>query len=186
MGSPTNCPAQRLTFKSKKKPNEELSIAAQCSIIGYDDSVLYDKYINPAIGTGYKIINYRTPWSGIAPRHMDGAVPFHVARNEILDIISDCIVVGHNIGSDFHSLEIHNFPTSQIRDTSFNHNLKKRAGLPSNNQPGALKKMALALLGRRIQMRSRVGHCSVEDATATMDLYRLEELEWEHGQDQLK
>ena len=170
--------------KSKKKPNKELSIAARCSIIGYDDSVLYDKYINPSIGTSYKIINFRTPWSGIAPRHMNGAVPFHVARNEILDIISDCIVVGHNIGSDFSSLLIQNFPASQIRDTSFNQNLKKRAGLPSNNQPGALKKMALALLGRRIQRRSRVGHCSVEDATATMDLYRLEEIEWEDGHGQ--
>ena len=161
--------------RKKKGLNKECSVVARCSIIGYDSSVLYDKYINPTIGTNYTITNYRTPWSGIKPCHMVRATPFHVARREILDILQGCIVVGHNIGSDFQSLEIHNFPASQIRDTSFHPTLKSAAG-----GSRALKKMAHILLGRNIQTKSRVGHCSVEDATATMDLYKLVELEWEN------
>ena len=165
--------------KTGRKPNKEISIAARCSIVGYDGSVLYDKYINPTVGTNYKIINFRTPWNGIMPHHLKGATPFRVARQEILAIISDCIVIGHHVSTDFHSLDIYNFPKSQIRDTSFHYNLRKRAGLPVDNQQGSLKTMSLALLGRRIQTRSRIGHCSVEDAMATMDLYKLEEMEWE-------
>ena len=163
----------------QKKKNKELSIAGRCSIIGYDGSVLYDKYIDPTVDTDYKIINFRTPWSGIRPFHMKGATPFKVAREEILNILCDCIVVGHHIWTDFHSLEVETFPASKIRDTSTYPALKKKAGLPIDKQPGGLKKMTLALLGRHIQKRSRVGHCSVEDAQATMDLYKLVELEWE-------
>ena len=163
----------------KQVKPKELSIAARCSIVSYDGSVLYDKYIDPSVGTDYKIIAFRTPWSGITSRHMVGATPFRVAREEILNILSGCIVIGHNISSDLRSLEIDRFPPSQIRDTSFHPTLKARTGLPNNKQPGALKKMSSALLGRSIQTKSRVGHCSVEDATATMDLYKLVELEWE-------
>jgi DNA polymerase III epsilon subunit-like protein len=166
------------TSKQRKKLQKglykEMSVAARCSIVAYDGTVLYDKYINPTIGTRYTITNYRTPWSGIKPSHMTGATPFHVARQEILEILRGCIVIGHNIGSDMQSLEIHNIPASQIRDTSFHPTLKKNAG-----GSRALKKMSYILLGRNIQMKSRVGHCSVEDATATMDLYKLVELEWE-------
>ena len=163
--------------KKKKKKNllnKELSIAARCSIVGYDGSILYDRYINPTIGTNYKIISYRTPWSGIRPHHMTHATPFHVARREILDILQGCIVVGHNIGGDLQSLEIYDLPASQIRDTSFHPTLKSSAG-----GSRALKVMARILLRRTIQSKSRVGHCSVEDARATMDLYKLVELEWE-------
>ena len=169
---------------SKKKANlkskvKEVSVAARCSIIGYDGSIIYDKYIEPTVDTGYKIIAYRTPWSGIKPCHMVGATPFKQAREEVLDILSGCIVIGHHIWSDFHALEINSFPAKQIRDTSIYPTLKKRAGLSVDRQPGSLKKMSLLLLGRHIQKKSRVGHCSVEDATATMDLYKLVEAEWE-------
>ena len=164
--------------KKKQKPCE-LSIAARCSIIAYDGVILYDKYIDPTAGTDYKIIRFRTPWSGIKPSHMIGATPFNTARQEVLNILGGCIVIGHNISTDLRALEIDNIPASRIRDTSFHPTLKLRAGLPMNKQAGGLKKMTLALLGRKIQTKSRVGHCSVEDATATMDLYKLVELEWE-------
>ena len=170
----TKMKPQVLTNKQRKKMNKEISVAARCSIIAYDGTVVYDKYINPTIGTNYTIINYRTPWSGIRPSHMICATPFFEARREILDILQRCIVIGHNIRSDMKSLEINDIPEWQIRDTSVHPTLKKSAG-----GSRALKKMAHILLGRDIQMKSRVGHCSVEDATATMDLYKLVELEWE-------
>lgn len=163
----------------KKKRIREVSIAARCSIIDYNGSLLFEKYINPAVETEYKIRDYRTPWSGIRPCNMVGATPFYVAREEIMRILKDCIVVGHSIWTDFHSLEIYNFPSSQIRDTSLHPKLKMMAGLPVNQQPGALKKMTLILLNRHIQTNAWVGHCSFEDATATMDLYKLVEQEWE-------
>lgn len=175
--SKTQMKPQVQTKKKKKNKNpltKELSIAARCSIIGYDGSILYDRYINPTIGTNYKIISYRTPWSGIRPHHMTHATPFHVARREILDILRRCIVVGHNIRGDLQSLEIHDILASQIRDTSFHPTLISSAG-----GCRALKKMARKLLRRTIQSKSRVGHCSVEDARATMDLYKLVELDWE-------
>ena len=170
----TKMKPQVLSKTQKRKMNKEISVVARCSIIAYDGTVIYDKYINPTIGTDYTIVNYRTPWSGIRPSHMTCATPFLEARREILDILQRCIVIGHNIRSDLKSLEISGLPEWQIRDTSCHPTLKKSAG-----GSRALKQMAHILLGRDIQTKSRVGHCSVEDATATMDLYKLVELEWE-------
>ena len=170
----TKMKPQVLSKTQKRKMNKEISVAARCSIIAYDGTVIYDKYINPTIGTDYTIVNYRTPWSGIRPSHMTCATPFLEARREILDILQRCIVIGHNIRSDLRSLEISGLPEWQIRDTSCHPTLKRSAG-----GSRALKQMAHVLLDRDIQTKSRVGHCSVEDATATMDLYKLVELEWE-------
>lgn len=52
---------------------------ARCSLVDYHGAVLYDKFIRPE----GEITNYRTPVSGITPRHMEGATPFAVARLEV-------------------------------------------------------------------------------------------------------
>ncbi|KAM8861418.1 apoptosis-enhancing nuclease [Synchiropus picturatus] len=145
---------------------------ARCSILEYHGNILYDNYIKPC----QPITDYRTRWSGIQKHHLSSAVPFAEARNEILSILDQKVIVGHGVHNDFKVLGMMH-PAHMVRDTSAAPLLTKLAGLP-HHRPVSLKTLTSKLLHRRIQAGRR-GHCSVEDARAALDLYKLVETEWE-------
>ncbi|XP_044529610.1 interferon-stimulated 20 kDa exonuclease-like 2 [Gracilinanus agilis] len=153
-------------------PKGHTSSLARCSIVSYSGDVLYDEYIRPPC----KIVDYRTKWSGIKKEHMINATPFKVARREILKILLGKIVVGHAIHNDFKALHYFH-PKPLTRDTSRIPILNSRAGFPENESI-SLKRLTKQLLQQDIQV-GKSGHSSVEDAKATMDLYKLVEVEWE-------
>nr|XP_032831624.1 RNA exonuclease 4-like [Petromyzon marinus] len=141
---------------------------ARCSVVDYYGSVLYDSYVRPE----EPVTDYRTRWSGIRPSHMREATPFRAAQREIVQLLHNKVVVGHSIANDFRALGyVH--PTERTRDTASLVELRRRAGLPLA-QPASLKRLTKLLLYRDIQV-GRHGHSSVEDARATMELYRLVE-----------
>ncbi|NXK00897.1 I20L2 protein, partial [Corythaixoides concolor] len=153
-------------------PGGRTSDLARCSIVGYRGDVVYDRYVLPAA----PIVDYRTRWSGIRRRHMAGAVPFGEARREILRILSGKVVVGHAIHNDFKALKyVH--PKALTRDTSRIPLLNRRGGFPEGASV-SLKRLTKELLHRDIQV-GKSGHSSVEDARATMELYKVVEDEWE-------
>ncbi|XP_009462752.1 PREDICTED: interferon-stimulated 20 kDa exonuclease-like 2 [Nipponia nippon] len=137
-------------------PGGRTSDLARCSIVSYRGDVMYDRYIRPAA----PIVDYRTRWSGIRRHHMVNAVPFGKAQREILRILSGKIVVGHAIYNDFKALKYFH-PKALTRDTS---------KIPSLNRKGAFL---------RPRRGGKAGHSSVEDARATMELYKVVEAEWE-------
>ena len=147
---------------------KKLSALARCTIVSYNGDVVYDSYINP----GQRVTDYRTRWSGIRPYHLKSAIPLEVACNDIKKLLSSKIVVGHDLSNDFHVLG-YSHPPQDRRDTAKYRNLRRLAGLTC--QP-SLRVLAHRLLGRRIQ---RGAHCSLEDACAAMDVYKLIEEEWE-------
>ncbi|NXI38638.1 I20L2 protein, partial [Galbula dea] len=153
-------------------PGGRTSDLARCSIVSYEGDVIYDQYILPAA----PIVDYRTRWSGIRRHHMLNAVPFSKAQREILQILSGRIVVGHSIHNDFKALKYFH-PKALTRDTSRIPLLNRRGGFPENVAI-SLKRLAKELLHKDIQVGSS-GHSSVEDARATMELYRVVEAEWE-------
>ena len=59
-------------------PGRESGLA-RCSLVDLHGTVLYDQFIRPE----GEITDYRTPVSGITPRHMEQATPFAVARLEV-------------------------------------------------------------------------------------------------------
>lgn len=144
------------------------SALARCTIVSYNGDVVYDSYINP----GQRVTDYRTRWSGIRPWHLKSAIPLEVACNDIKKLLTSKIVVGHDLSNDFHVLGF-SHPPHERRDTAKYKNLRRLAGLTC--QP-SLRVLAHRLLGRRIQ---RGSHCSLEDARAAMDVYKLIEEEWE-------
>ena len=144
------------------------SALARCTIVGYGGEVLYNSYVNP----GQRVTDYRTRWSGIKPWHLKSAVPLQIACGDIKRILNSKIIIGHDLSNDFHVLGF-SHPPHNRRDTAKYKNLQRLAGLSC--QP-SLKVLAHRLLGRRIQ---RGGHCSLEDARATLDIYKLIEQEWE-------
>ncbi len=147
------------------------SALARCSIVNYEGDVVYDKYVKPDL----PITDYRTPWSGIVEEHMTCAIPFLQARKEVSEILKNKIVVGHSVGNDFRVLELKH-PSEDIRDTSRYRGLRYMAGEDSAKRAVGLKAMTARLLQKQIQTGP---HCSVEDARATMSLYRLVDKHWE-------
>ncbi|XP_060117440.1 interferon-stimulated 20 kDa exonuclease-like 2 [Heteronotia binoei] len=153
-------------------PGGRNSDLARCSIVGYYGDVMYDKYVRPV----NPITNYRTRWSGIRRHHMTNAVPFKAAQKEILKILSGKIVIGHAVYNDFKALKYFH-PKPATRDTSRIPLLNRKAGFPENESI-SLKRLTKQLLHRDIQVGQN-GHSSVEDARATMELYKLVEADWE-------
>ncbi|OBS65182.1 hypothetical protein A6R68_06298 [Neotoma lepida] len=153
-------------------PKGRVSSLARCSIVNYNGDVLYDEYIRPPC----HIVDYRTRWSGIRKSHMINATPFKIARSQILKILTGKIVVGHAIHNDYKALQYFH-PKSLTRDTSQIPLLNRKADCPENVTL-SLKHLTKKLLSRDIQA-GQSGHSSVEDAQATMELYKLVEVEWE-------
>ncbi len=60
-------------------PGGKCSEVARCSIVNYYGSVVYDKYILPR----RPVTHYRTRWSGIRKHHLQQAVAFEDAQNEV-------------------------------------------------------------------------------------------------------
>ncbi|XP_025902413.1 interferon-stimulated 20 kDa exonuclease-like 2 [Nothoprocta perdicaria] len=153
-------------------PGGRTSALARCSIVAYDGAVLYDRYVRPP----EPVVDYRTRWSGVRPRHLQGAVPFAAARRQILKILAGKVVVGHAISNDFKALRYFH-PPALTRDTSRMPLLNRKGGFPENVAV-SLKRLVKQLLNRDIQV-GKSGHSSVEDARATMELYKVVEAEWE-------
>uniref|UniRef100_A0A8C3N5T0 Uncharacterized protein n=1 Tax=Geospiza parvula TaxID=87175 RepID=A0A8C3N5T0_GEOPR len=126
------------------------------------------------------VVDYRTRWSGIRPRHMAQAVPFRRAQQQVLQILAGKVVVGHAVHNDFKALH-YCHPKALTRDTSQIPLLNRRAGFPENVAI-SLKRLTKALLNQDIQV-GKSGHSSVEDARATMELYKVVEEEWEQHLD---
>jgi DNA polymerase III epsilon subunit-like protein len=152
--------------------NKTKSALARCSIVSYNRTVLFDEYIKPTL----PIVDYRTRWSGIRPKHMATAVSMDTAIPAIKHILTGKILVGHALQEDFSVLGF-THPRNDIRDTSLNKEIRMSAGLPIGSPP-SLKKLAHILLDRVIQ---KGPHDSVQDAVTALDIYRLFEAQWETG-----
>ena len=143
---------------------------ARCSVVNYNGDVVVDIYVKPE----EPVTDYRTKWSGIRRRDLIDGCTFQEARRKIKQIIKGCTLVGHALHSDLRALNLFH-PRQLTRDTSKYCPIRALAGLRRNMTP-SLKDLTSVLLSRTIQDGE---HCSVEDAQATMALYKLCEHQWE-------
>ncbi|KAF7244242.1 hypothetical protein EG68_09642 [Paragonimus skrjabini miyazakii] len=149
-----------------------LNALGRVSIVDYNGNILYDVMVRPE----EEITDFRTRWSGIRPDDMRRSIPFACAQEQVERIILGRVVVGHMIQNDFAVLRLKH-PPQLVRDTARAPFAKALAGFPTDNIIG-LRALTLRLFGVRIQTGE---HCSVEDARATMAIYRLVKQNWESG-----
>lgn len=147
------------------------SALARVSIVNFNGDQVYDSFVRPK----EMVTDWRTHVSGILPKHMVEARTLEQVQKDVADIIDERILVGHAIRNDLDALML-SHPKRDIRDTSKYPPYRKIAGGGSPR----LKMLAAEYLGLDIQGGA---HSSVEDARATMLLYRREKdgFEKEHA-----
>ncbi|KIL68064.1 hypothetical protein M378DRAFT_100578 [Amanita muscaria Koide BX008] len=138
---------------------------ARVSLVDGSGSQVFDQLVR--LNDGVDVIDYNTRFSGITEEeHSKALLPLSSIR-ETLDsfINADTILVGHGLENDLKTLRIMHL---KCIDTSIL--LPHRAGLPYRR---SLRDLVREHLGRTIQTGDgTVGHSSVEDAIATIDLVR--------------
>jgi DNA polymerase III epsilon subunit-like protein len=169
---------------------------ASVSIIKYDgtSSVYYVHYPKSAIKS------YKFEFSGITEKDIEEkGLPFELVQNYIKKELYGKRIVGHGLDNDFNALKI-KVPDSNIWDTTriphFMSNKRKEVGKNKNNNPifenilnrngnkipmpRRLQHLAKEFLRRNIQQKTTAagapkGHNAIEDAVASLDLYKWAE-----------
>ncbi|ODV78245.1 exonuclease [Suhomyces tanzawaensis NRRL Y-17324] len=144
------------------------SALARVSVVNFYGQVIYDKFVKPK----EKVTDWRTWISGVTPKDLIGAVSFQEAQEEVSNLLLNKILVGHAVNNDLEALFL-SHPKLLIRDTSQFPGFKE---ISQGKQP-ALKKLTSHFLNIAIQQGS---HSSVDDARATMLLFRLKRKEIEN------
>jgi len=178
--TPLSVPAHN----QKANSAPEYSILARVSIVNYAGQTLYDTYVLPP--PGVTISDYRTRWSGITPHHLDpnntnaNPKPFEVAQAEVAALLTDRVLIGHAIKNDLEVLGL-SHPRRDIRDTSRHPKFRAlTATTPGGKgRTPSLKRLSEEVLGLKIQGDDKRGHSSVEDARATMALFKKEKADFE-------
>lgn len=154
------------------EPNRD-SALARVSLVNFHGHQVYDSYVQ--VPPKVDVTDYRTAVSGIEPKHLrpDVARTFDEVRSDVKILLAGRILVGHAVKNDLDVL-ILKHDSRFIRDTSKFSKFRALAAKPGWT-PG-LKMLADKLLGVQIQTGA---HSSVEDARATMALYRLDKPDFE-------
>ncbi|KAI5964023.1 REX4 [Candida theae] len=139
-----------------------LSHLARVTIVNFYGHVVLDQYVQPRL----RVTDWRTWVSGITPWHMQFAIKFDDARARVEEILKDRVLVGHALENDLDKLCL-THPKSLTRDTS---TFPPFRAVSSGRTPG-LKKLVKQFLDLDIQNGV---HNPIEDARATMLLYRLQ------------
>lgn len=144
------------------------NMVARVSIVNENGNIVMDKYVKPQ----EKVINYRTRVSGIRPKDLESGEDFKTIQREVSVLIKNAIIVGHSIKHDLDVLYL-THPKNLTRDTSCYTYIRNTY---SNGRTPSLKNLAKVILNREIQSAE---HNSIEDAWATMQIYKKFKVQWE-------
>lgn len=150
-------------------PNGTESILARVSIVNWHGAVLLDTFVKPR----ERVTDYRTWVSGVRPENLYEAPSFESVQTDVAKLIKGRVLIGHAIHNDLKALLL-SHPRPLIRDTASNKFCRELA----NTKFPSLKKLVLLRLGIDIQKQGSE-HCPVEDARATMALYRTLHADWQ-------
>ena len=142
---------------------------ARVSIVNWYGHVVLDTFVRPR----ERVTDFRTWVSGVRPSDLKHAPPLAEVQARVAELIKGRVLVGHAIHNDLKALLL-SHPRHKIRDTSTFQPLRELAG---NKQPG-LRTLARLVLDIEIQAK-HAAHSPVEDAQATMAVFRTQKAAWD-------
>jgi len=173
-------------------------VLGRVSVVNYEGETIFDTFVcypKPINVTNTDEEFSGIGWSDIDPQN--GAQPFSEVQAQLVELLRDRIVIGHDIEKDmkvismdlpYHILRLQGVPrlptpitfSMTVRDTQKYSGYRQYANHGAHQGP-SLKNLAMKLLGRPIK-QGRVS--SVEDAVATMEVYRNAEVDIDREQGQ--
>ena len=151
---------------------QKRSVLARVSIVSFEGDTLFDTFVK----VQEKVTDYRTTVSGVRPADLESAnaMSFGECRSKVIQLLEGKVLVGHALSNDFKVLGIgHSW--YRTRDTSMYVPFMKMDYCGSF-KPRRLRELTRIFLGKTIQ---EAEHCSLEDAKAAMELYKLVKVEWD-------
>lgn len=165
-------------------------VLGRVSIVNYNGEAIFDTFV--CYPTTVKITNTEKAFSGIDWDDIEpqnGAQPFSEVQAQLVELLRDRVVIGHDLQKDLKVismdlpsciLRLQGIPqrltpisfNMKVRDTQKYSMYRQYANHRANQGP-SLRNLALEVLGRSIK-QGRVS--SLEDAVATMEVYRHAEV----------
>ena len=152
-------------------PRGSRSVLARVSIVNWHGHVVLDRFVKPK----ELVTDYRTWVSGVRARDLRDAPSFEAVQKEVADLFRGRVVVGHAVDNDLKALLL-SHPRALLRDPASFKPLREIAG---TKHPG-LRRLCELVLGIQIQQAGHA-HSPVEDARATMALFRTQKDAWDRA-----
>jgi len=154
------------------------SALARASVVDWDGTVLLDVHVR----VPERVTDFRTSVSGIRPKDIharnEAALEHDECRTKVGQLLHNKVLVGHALKNDLSALML-THPREDIRDTARYKPFMRATGRSGGKlRPRKLRDLVYEELGKRIQVEGSA-HSSVEDARATMDLFRCVRGRWE-------
>ncbi len=155
-------------------PGGSRSVLARVAIVDYFGNQLLDEFVR----VEERVTDYRHHITGISEEDLSSAkaVSYGHCRRAVIGLLRGKILVGHALQNDLQVLGIHH-PWHSVRDTATHHQFMKRDRY-GRVVPSRLRDLAKIHLDIDIQRPGRP-HCPLEDACATMALYRKSQVHWD-------
>ena len=142
------------------------SAVAQITIVNWNEEVIYTTYVRP----DKPVTDYRTHVSGIEPHHLENALDFDTARQQVAELLQGKILVGHALKNDLHVLKLqHNW--MDTRDTAKYEPWMKQRFDDGVLWPRKLSELCKLKLNLDIQAPGQ-SHSAFQDAVAALRLYK--------------
>lgn len=150
------------------------SALARVSLVDWYGKPLIDTYVQ----VPSRVTDFRTHVSGVTAKHIQdraGAMQVKACREKVASLLKGKVLVGHALHNDLTALLL-THPKDEIRDTAKYRPFQRVAG--TKWRPRKLRDLVKQHLNLDIQVAGE-SHDSVEDASATMDLFKRVRDEWE-------
>jgi RNA exonuclease 4 len=154
------------------------SALARASAVNWDGDILLDTFVQ----VPERVTDFRTHVSGVRPKDIspknEKAMTHTQVREVMEQLLMGKILVGHALKNDLSVLLI-SHPKKEVRDTAKYKPFMRPSGrVGGKMRPRKLRDLVWENCGLEIQ-RKGVGHSSVEDARASMELFKCVRGRWE-------
>ena len=151
----------------------KITALARGSITKWNGDIVLDTFVK----VPGRVTDFRTWVSGVEAKHLKSkdAMDVGECRKMVAKILKGKILVGHALKNDLNALML-NHPKADIRDTSKYRPLQRLGG--KKWRARKLKDIVKEFVGISIQEEGEA-HDSVDDARATMELFKRVREAWE-------